>query len=280
MDAMKTFTELFSKESHATLEGLLGVKPEISSLGVVDAQGIGFPYVLIRIKSILEAREAQVAIAVPASLASYLSAMMIGDDPIAKDEISDEEIDATKEIINNILGALSTGLGADKVLPSLGFEIIEAGLVQSAPDLSAFPHIWQYDISINELNSSMFYLASGEFAKFFQPKEEQAKPEENDSHVDFQDESKLNDYGNISILLDIKLNVHVRIGQKRMLLKDVIAMDIGSVIELNQLANEPLEVLVDDKVIAHGEVVIVDGNFGIQITDIGTKKERLEQIKV
>ncbi|MGL2810257.1 FliM/FliN family flagellar motor switch protein, partial [Helicobacter pylori] len=67
--------------------------------------------------------------------------------------------------------------------------------------------------------------------------------------------------------------------QKKMILKDVVSMDIGSVVELDQLVNDPLEILVDDKVIAKGEVVIVDGNFGIQITDIGTKKERLEQLK-
>ncbi len=57
-----------------------------------------------------------------------------------------------------------------------------------------------------------------------------------------------------------------------MLLKDVLSMDIGSVIELDQLANDPLEVLVGDKVIAMGEVVIIDGNFGIQIGEIGSKE--------
>jgi len=64
-----------------------------------------------------------------------------------------------------------------------------------------------------------------------------------------------------------------------MLLKDVLNMDIGSVVELNQLANDPLEILVDDHIIAEGEVVIVDGNFGVQITSIGTKRERLNQLK-
>lgn len=87
------------------------------------------------------------------------------------------------------------------------------------------------------------------------------------------------EFKNINMILDVRLNVKVRIGQKRMLLKDVIAMDIGSVIELNQLANDPLDILVDDKVITKGEVVIVDGNFGIQITDIGTKRDRLEQLR-
>jgi flagellar motor switch protein FliN/FliY len=64
-----------------------------------------------------------------------------------------------------------------------------------------------------------------------------------------------------------------------MLLKDVLNMDIGSVIELNQLANDPLEILVDNHVVAEGEVVIVDGNFGVQITTIGSKKDRLTQLK-
>ena len=84
---------------------------------------------------------------------------------------------------------------------------------------------------------------------------------------------------NISLIMDVKLPVRVRIGKKRMLLKDVLNMDIGSVIELNQLANDPLEILVDNHVIAQGEVVIVDGNFGVQITSIGTKRERLTQLK-
>ena len=84
---------------------------------------------------------------------------------------------------------------------------------------------------------------------------------------------------NIGLILDVKLPLRVRIGSKKMLLKDVLSMDIGSVIELDQLANDPLEILVDDKVVAFGEVVIVDGNFGVQITQIGTKRDRLETLK-
>lgn len=84
---------------------------------------------------------------------------------------------------------------------------------------------------------------------------------------------------NIALIMDVQLPVRVRIGSKKMLLKDVLSMDIGSVIELNQLANDPLEILVGDKVVAMGEVVIVDGNFGVQITEIGTKRERLEKLR-
>lgn len=65
-----------------------------------------------------------------------------------------------------------------------------------------------------------------------------------------------------------------------MLLKDVLTMDIGSVVELNQLANDPLEILIGDKRIAYGEVVIVDGNFGVQITEIGSKKRKIRTTKI
>ena len=84
---------------------------------------------------------------------------------------------------------------------------------------------------------------------------------------------------NISLLLDVKLPVKVRIGTKEMLLRDVLTMDIGSVVELNQLANEPLDVMVDNNVIAKGEVIIIDGNFGVQITDIGTRAELLNTLR-
>ena len=84
---------------------------------------------------------------------------------------------------------------------------------------------------------------------------------------------------NIALLLDVKLPVKVRIGGKEMLLRDVLTMDIGSVVELNQLANESLDVLVDHHVIAKGEVIIIDGNFGVQITEIGSPKDRLNTIR-
>jgi flagellar motor switch protein FliN/FliY len=70
----------------------------------------------------------------------------------------------------------------------------------------------------------------------------------------------------IEDLEDVKVKLKVRIGTKKMLLSEIIKMDIGSSIELDNIANEPLEILIEDKIIGYGETVIVDGNFGIQIT--------------
>lgn len=270
----KLFTDLFVKETTATLEGLLGVKPETSYYDVVslDSENIELPYVLISANCIAENQKiADVAMIVPTKLATLLSSMMIGAEPQSKEEITQEELDTTKELIKNILDSLANGLDADKVLPAMSFEILDTKAVNEVIDLSAYVRAWHYNISINGLNSHIINLASMGFIQYYQEKFAEKTKE--------AEEKPIEDFKNIEMLLDVKLNIHVRIGQKKMLLKDVIAMDIGSVIELNQLANEPLEVLVDGKVIAHGEVVIVDGNFGIQITDIGTQKERLEQLK-
>lgn len=69
-------------------------------------------------------------------------------------------------------------------------------------------------------------------------------------------------------LLDVRVPVKIRVGTKVLTLDEMNALSTGSVVELNQLANNPLMIVVDDVVIAEGEVVIVDGMYGVQITKI------------
>lgn len=282
VEIVKLFTDLFVREGGNAVEGLLGVKPEVSYLDLValDGENIEPPYVLVRSTCSGEGMKgiASTATIVPAALATTLSSMMVGEEGTPREEITPDDVDAIKEIVNNITSAVSLGLEADSVLPAMSFEVVSAELVTEKQDLSQFVRAWYYNFSINGVDSHIINLASMEFVQYFQDKF--GKKNEEEEKKAAAPAIPQEELGNIAMLLDVKLNVHVRIGQKRMLLKDVIAMDIGSVIELNQLANEPLEVLVDDKVIAHGEVVIVDGNFGVQITEIGSKKERLEQIKI
>ena len=115
--------------------------------------------------------------------------------------------------------------------------------------------------------------------RFFEPTKTEASAVPASAPHNSKNEFSAEEMRNIGLIMDVRLPIRVRIGSKRMLLKDVLTMDIGSVIELNQLANDPLEILIGDKVIALGEVVIIDGNFGIQITQIGSKRERLQQLK-
>ncbi|MBI5194318.1 MAG: flagellar motor switch protein FliN [Nitrospirae bacterium] len=84
---------------------------------------------------------------------------------------------------------------------------------------------------------------------------------------------------NLDFLLDVSLNLSVNIGSTRMLIKDLLQLGQGSIIELNKIAGEPMDVLVNDRLIARGEVVVVNDKFGIRLTDIMSPTERVEQLK-
>lgn len=83
---------------------------------------------------------------------------------------------------------------------------------------------------------------------------------------------------NLQMILDIPLKVSVELGRTRMPVKELINLAQGSVIELNKLAGEPLEVYVNDKLIARGEAVVVNEKFGVRLTDIISQSERVEQL--
>ncbi|HGJ66231.1 TPA: flagellar motor switch protein FliN [bacterium] len=84
---------------------------------------------------------------------------------------------------------------------------------------------------------------------------------------------------NIDILLDVPLEVSVELGRTKLVIKDLIQLGPGSIIELDKLIGEPVDLLVNDNLIARGEVVVFDENFGIRITDIVTPAQRLKSLR-
>ncbi|HZX47795.1 MAG TPA: flagellar motor switch protein FliN [Nitrospirota bacterium] len=84
---------------------------------------------------------------------------------------------------------------------------------------------------------------------------------------------------NLDFILDISLHVSVHVGGTKMLIKDLLQLGQGSIIELNKMAGEPMDVLVNDKLIARGEVVVVNDKFGIRLTDVMSLTDRVEQLK-
>jgi flagellar motor switch protein FliN/FliY len=80
------------------------------------------------------------------------------------------------------------------------------------------------------------------------------------------------------LLLDVELPVSVSFGRAQVLLKDVLKLTTGSIIELNRSIVEPVEVIVNNCVIARGEVVVVEGNFGVRIQHVISQQERLRTL--
>lgn len=86
------------------------------------------------------------------------------------------------------------------------------------------------------------------------------------------------EHRNLDMLLDIPLKVTVELGRTKRTVKDILELSAGSIIELDKLAGEPVDVLVNEKLVAKGEVVVIDENFGVRITDIISQSERLNKI--
>jgi flagellar motor switch protein FliN/FliY len=80
---------------------------------------------------------------------------------------------------------------------------------------------------------------------------------------------------NLELLMDVPLQVTVELGRTQKMVKEVLALGPGSVVELDKLAGEPVDILINEKPIAKGEVVVIDENFGIRVTEILSPKDRL-----
>ncbi len=285
---MSDFAGVFASEAVATIEGLTGQAP---SIALKEAEDISIvsnvipPIALIHV-SFSGDTSGKGVIMMPPQLATALGDMMLGGDGEGKDDMSDEDLDAAKEIVSNIVGAMSTTFSSQKELPKFTIKperaefIVENGEVS----LDAFSKMFVFTFTLGSINSLMMFAIDAGINAALSGNKPSATPTATGNIFDEPSSEptvKLEEgeMKNIGLIMDVKLPVRVRIGKKKMLLKDVLSMDIGSVIELNQLANDPLDILVDDHVIAQGEVVIVDGNFGVQITSIGTKRDRLNKLK-
>jgi flagellar motor switch protein FliN/FliY len=92
------------------------------------------------------------------------------------------------------------------------------------------------------------------------------------------DQSKSSSGWNIDLLLDVELPITVSFGETEMQLKDVLNLGVGSVIELDKSVNDPVTVIVNQKPIAKGEVVMVEGNYGVRILEVESAAERIKSL--
>jgi flagellar motor switch protein FliN/FliY len=83
----------------------------------------------------------------------------------------------------------------------------------------------------------------------------------------------------LDLLLDVPLDIAVELGRARMSIQDLLTLGPGSVIELDKIAGEALDILVNDRLVARGEAVVVNDKFGIRITDIVSQSERIARLR-
>jgi flagellar motor switch protein FliN/FliY len=107
-------------------------------------------------------------------------------------------------------------------------------------------------------------------------------PEREVSTVQFEEVKGSKGRGNsleLDFLLDIPLEMTVELGRCKMLIKDLLQLGHGSVLELTKLAGEPMDVFVNNRLVARGEVVVVNEKFGVRLTDVVSHAERINKLK-
>jgi flagellar motor switch protein FliN/FliY len=217
------------------------------------------------------------------------------------DSIESSTIDANQEFTQNLLDNVRSGITAQD-LGIYDFTIKKVSMVIDTNSLDV--NEYKSFLSFNWEQSAMEHIVSDDLflmLSFFAESVLDPKTEDDDINkpedislpgeqkqevyiVEIEDCDKRKtifkeELDNLKLILNVELKLTVRIGTKLMLLKDIVNIDIGTTIELEQLASEPLDLLINGVKIAEGEVVVVEGKFGIQIVKISSKIERLSKLK-
>ncbi len=203
-----------------------------------------------------------------------------------------EHLDALNEWANQMVGSISTELGKQ-----LG-KSLKATTVQSSdynPSSPPFPleggAIVDAKIQVDEVpQGTLRFLFSQSLVNAFvnsssedgamQSSSESGYPSPISTGVDSSLTMQSTQSGpNVDFLLDIPLNVTIELGRTRLSIRKILELGPGSIIELDRLAGEPVDLLVNDKVVARGEVVVVDEYFGVRILSLISPEERIRQLR-
>jgi flagellar motor switch protein FliN/FliY len=224
--------------------------------------------------------EQKVAIYMPSFTATTISSLMLEVQANPRNRIEEHDREALKNFFTSMATSIVNDLTSNNINLSLKFDLLKD---IKSPDDITIKNVEVLEIkalfkSISKDVLSMYFIYPQDALDLNNVSTVVKEPSKLNKLLEKKNFSR-NELKNLDLILDVKIEVKVRIGSKSMFLKDAINMDIGSVVELDKLLNEPLDILVDNKIIGHGEAVVVDGNFGIRVTDIIDIVTRLESIR-
>ncbi|RXJ83071.1 FliM/FliN family flagellar motor switch protein [Arcobacter cloacae] len=285
-------SNILKEELSNTLEQLLSKNSQVDSISKLEVENFDSTQLIeCIVKFDFKGISSQIVFYVPTLSATKFEYLMLGGMGDLKEHIDDEITDAVNEIISNICGSFCTSVNAQG-LPDIGSiksevkssAIVEGTILDSKTNAFEFiisldseklPLVIYFDQLISPFFSSITGVSSSsnnEVEAKIVPSVPATPSSNNNSHSSIQTPR------NLELLYNVKLKLSVRLGTKVVLLKDILRWDVGEIIELEQMVNEPLEILVNGVRIGEGEAVIVEGKFGLKIKKIGNEDLRLNQI--
>ena len=230
--------------------------------------------------------------------AGIISSLMMGDESGAVPaDITDAHQSTIQEFTNQFISSMATqfsnklGGGVNTTPATVSIAQNQGELKLPQGDLVKIT----YDIIIDGvMNSKLYHIMDSNIASSLgmggggMPSQQQSQsqyqhtgPQTQISSVRFPQMGESitsGGYGDIALLLDVEMTMTVELGRTTKLVKDILGLGEGSIIELDKLAGEPVDLLVNGKLIARGEVVVIDENFGVRVTDIVSQDERFKSV--
>jgi flagellar motor switch protein FliN/FliY len=211
-----------------------------------------------------------------------LAALARNVDPLEIQEVDDTLVADARPLLESIVQGLCLGVGGIKNEPLIAQSLsIRFQIFNFPPSLQKSDHVVRTNIAISSdvVNGSLTWIIDSETAQSICGV--QANGAVIGQQIDAHEEAIAfagEDPSSIDILMDIPLDMSVELGRVKMLVKDVIDLGSGSIIEIDKAAGEPVDVLVNGRLVARGEVVVIEDNFGVRITEILSPQERLQRL--
>lgn len=281
-------SNVFKNELSNTLEQLLGKKAKISETKKLDDIFESSSFIEADVKFDIKGLSSAIVFYIPTISATKFEYLMLGGMGDLKEDIDDETTDAVNEIVSNICGSFCTASNAQGMPDIVGMksEIKETKKVEKSA-LSG-KEIYLFNISLEEDATPILISFEKTFSPFFSlitgvndEKPVVSTPTAPVAPTITQTQSIVgvpNPSKNLELLYNVRLKLSVRLGTKIVLLKDILRWDVGEIIELEQMVNEPLEILINGVKIGEGEAVIVEGKFGLKIKKIINEDLKLDKI--
>lgn len=281
-------SNVFKNELSNTLEQLLGKKAKISETKKLDDIFESSSFIEADVKFDIKGLSSAIVFYIPTISATKFEYLMLGGMGDLKEDIDDETTDAVNEIVSNICGSFCTASNAQGMPDIVGMKSEIKGTKKVEKSSLSGKDIYLFNISLEEDATPILISFEKTFSPFFSlitgvndEKPVVSTPTAPVAPTITQTQSIVgvpNPSKNLELLYNVRLKLSVRLGTKIVLLKDILRWDVGEIIELEQMVNEPLEILINGVKIGEGEAVIVEGKFGLKIKKIINEDLKLDKI--
>lgn len=282
-------SNILKSELANTLEQLLSKKTKVDGVEKFKNDTNLTQLIECNVKLDMKGLSSRIHFYIPAVSATKFEYLMLGGMGELKETIDDETTDAINEIVSNICGSFSTLVNAQGLsdVGSIKSEIKSTIKVENSV-LSAKDDAYEFTISLDDEKYRLIVVFDKLLLPYFsaitgiyqeEPKVQVAPPAPVSNNTGSSGNSSVSPTSkNLELLYNVKLKLSVRLGTKIVLLKDILRWDVGEIIELEQMVNEPLEILINGVKIGEGEAVIVEGKFGLKIKRIINEDFQIDKI--